>query len=45
MAALAFAHTRVNVKGAPAMKVVLWIIGIIFLVGLLVLLGLGKLIF
>jgi len=27
------------------MKVVLWIVGIIFLIGLLVVLGLGKLIF
>jgi hypothetical protein len=34
-----------DVEGSHAMRVILWIIGIIFLVGLLVLLGLGKLIF
>jgi hypothetical protein len=28
-----------------AMKVILWIVGIIFLIGLAVVLGLGKLIF
>jgi len=31
--------------GNPDMKILLWIIGIIFLIGLLVVLGLGKLIF
>lgn len=29
----------------PAMKIILWIIGIIFLIGLLVVFGLGSLIF
>lgn len=31
--------------GAHAMKILLWIVGIIFLIGLLVVIGTGKLIF
>ena len=44
-AAPAFAQTRAHRQGSHTMKVILWIIGIIFLIGLLVVLGLGKAIF
>jgi hypothetical protein len=36
---------RPSPTGTPLMKIVLWIIFIIFLIGLAVVLGLGKLIF
>lgn len=35
----------VSEQGVPQMKVLMWIIGIIFLIGLLVVLGLGAAIF
>jgi hypothetical protein len=38
-------HIGGRATGSPNMKIIAWIIGIIFLIGLLVVLGLGKLIF
>ena len=43
--AAAAAGRRLGGKGEPLMKILGWIIGIIFLIGLLVVIGAGKLIF
>lgn len=37
--------TTQRMRWKPVMKILLWIIGIIFLIGLLVVLGFGSLIF